>query len=76
MARPGETYIVYSMVGAAVQLDIFEGRRVVLGTSHRRVRWPGAGTRQTVPGGQIVTLEPPATGAGKPWVAWLSRTND
>jgi hypothetical protein len=75
MARPGETYIVYSMVGGAVQLDLSK-----VGGSYS-VTWidpsggPAQAPRQTVPGGRIVTLEPPATEAGKPWVAWLSRTN-
>ena len=69
-------FVVYSIVGGAVQLDLSK-----VGGSYS-VTWidqsggPARAPRQTVPGGRIVTLEPPGTGAGQPWVAWLSRTND
>lgn len=73
MARPGEMYIVYSMVGRAVQLDLSEA------TGSYSVTWidqsggPAPASRQTVSGRQVVTLGPPVTLAGKPWVAWLAR---
>jgi hypothetical protein len=66
MTRPGDTYIVYSMVGRAVQLDLS-----TVGGSYS-VAWidQSGGTaqasRQAVSGGRIVTLEPPAALAGKP----------
>jgi len=76
MARRGQTYIVYSMDGRAVQLDLSK-----VGGSYS-VTWldesggPAQASRHTVSGGRIVTLEPPAAAAGKPWVAWLSRTGE
>ena len=74
MARPGQTYLVYTMAGRAVQLDLSKA-----GGSYS-VTWiddsgsPAQVSPQTVSGGRLVTLEPPAASAGKPWVAWLSRT--
>ena len=34
---------------------------------------PAQASRQTVSGGQVVTLEPLAAALGRPWVAWLSQ---
>ncbi|MFB3854847.1 MAG: DUF6298 domain-containing protein [Vicinamibacterales bacterium] len=75
MARPGETYIVYSMSGKAVEIDLAGDPGVY------SVLWldPERGTirrgSDAVNGGRLVSLAPPESGMGgtaRPWVAWLS----
>jgi len=73
MAAPGRAYLVYSMAGAAVDLDLS-------GDSGRfTLAWldSGGGPLQTVAqpitAGATVTLTPPATSTNRPWVAWLER---
>ena len=72
MARRGETYVVYTLGGAAVALDLSADP----GTYS--VSWVDAGTGaldrapQTIRGGRVVTLRPPV--ASRPTVAWLQRT--
>jgi len=72
MARRGGTYVVYTLAGGAVALDLSADP----GTYS--VSWVDAETGslgrapQTVRGGRVVTLQPPV--AGRPTVAWLERT--
>jgi hypothetical protein len=73
LAHSGETYIVYSMVGRAVQLDLSAAGGSYSVTWIDQSGGPAQASRQTVPGRQVVTLGPPVSLAGKPWVAWLAR---
>jgi hypothetical protein len=73
MARPGRTYLVYTMAGRAVQLDLSKAGGSYSVTWLDESGGPTQVSRQTVSGGQVVTLEPPAGAAGRPWVAWLSQ---
>jgi hypothetical protein len=74
MARSGETYLVYSMAGRPVQLDLSRVRGSFSVTwidgSDGRPRASG----RAVSGGGLVTLEPSGAPAGGSWVAWLSRS--
>jgi hypothetical protein len=76
MARSGQTYLVYTMAGRAVQLDLSKAGGSYSVTWIDESGGLAQAPRQIVSGGRIVTLEPPATAAGKPGVAWLSRTSD
>jgi hypothetical protein len=71
MAAPGQAYLVYSMAGAAVELDLSADRNTY------SLTWIGAtgpqpGT-QSARGGVVVQLAPPQP--GQPWVAWLQKLN-
>jgi hypothetical protein len=74
MARHGQTYLVYTMAGRVVSLDLSKAVGSYSVTWIDESGGPAQASRHTVSGGRIVTLEPPAAAAGKPWVAWLSRT--
>jgi hypothetical protein len=69
MAAPGETYLIYSMAGAPVELDLSAD------SGTYSVTWIGASGpqpgSQTIRGGTVVELAPPQT--GQPWIAWLKR---
>jgi hypothetical protein len=72
MAAPGETYVVYTMNGGPVALDLSDERKAFT------VAWVDASGRQVpaagrLRGGSVVQLEPPAMEDGRPWVAWLQR---
>ena len=73
MADPGQTYIVYSMAGNTVELDLSQDQNVY------SITWLDSSTRKArrnaarVTGGSIVSLGPPQSGTGRPWVAWLSQ---
>ncbi|MBC7931432.1 MAG: hypothetical protein H7Z38_12790, partial [Rubrivivax sp.] len=73
MAEPGKNYVVYSMAGERVELDLARDKSVY------SVSWLDSSTGRLVKnaarvrGGNVVTLDPPSPGAGSPWVAWLSR---
>jgi len=72
MARRTDAYLVYSMSGDAVELDLSGAR------GRFSVAWldSGAGTLQNaadVAGGGVVTLTPPAVVTGMAWVGWLER---
>ena len=76
MAAPGSAYLVYSLVGEPVELDLTADRATYT------VAWLDSATAElrsvTTPiaGGKSVTLTPPASGtadAKRPWVAWLTR---
>jgi hypothetical protein len=71
LARPGGAYLVYTMAGEPVTLDLTGD------PSAYAVRWvdgeSGSAIDAPAPakGGTIVTLEPPLSGTGRPWIAWL-----
>lgn len=72
MAAPGRAYLVYTMAGQPVELDL----SAASGTF--QLSWLDSATGQLtaaapVPAGHTLTLTPPASGA-RPWVAWLSRS--
>jgi len=73
MARRTDTFVVYTMTGDAVVLDLTASEGAY------EVSWLDLATGvlqksvETVAGGRVVTLAPPAVGTGRPWVAWLSR---
>jgi hypothetical protein len=75
MAGRADTFVVYTMNGDTVALDLaaFPGTYAV--------SWldSSAGVLQnstvTVAGGRVVSLAPPVPGTGRPWLAWLSRTD-
>ncbi|HEX9781443.1 MAG TPA: DUF6298 domain-containing protein [Opitutaceae bacterium] len=73
MAAPGAAYLVYSMAGKAVELDLtHESGRFTLA-------WLDSGCANLRPAadpvtaGRSVSLVPPEAGTGRPWVAWLAR---
>jgi hypothetical protein len=72
IASPGTTYLVYSIDGRAVDLDLSAAQGTYA------VTWIDASTGAArkgparVAAGRIVTLVPPAPGTG-PWAAWLVR---
>ncbi len=76
MAAPGSAYLVYTLAGEPIELDLTTDRATYT------VAWLDSSTAQlptaTTPiaGGKTVTLTPPAAGSGDakhPWVAWLTR---
>ena len=74
MADPGRAYVVYTMAGRPVELDLSGDANVYavswLDASSRGPRRSAARAR----GGRPVTLVPPRRGpAARPWVAWLSK---
>jgi len=72
IASPGTTYLVYSIDGRAVDLDLSAAQGTYA------VTWIDASTGAArkgparVAAGRIVTLVPPTPGTG-PWAAWLVR---
>lgn len=73
MAEPGAAYMVYTMAGAAVELDLggaagnFALSWLDSATGELRA------TDESVAAGKRVTLTPPQTDTARPWVAWLVR---
>ncbi|WP_414660583.1 DUF6298 domain-containing protein [Horticoccus sp. 23ND18S-11] len=73
MAARGEAYLVYTMAGAAVTLDMSQE------TGRFALAWLDAAagglrpTPELVTAGAPVTLTPPVAEAKQPWVAWLVR---
>jgi hypothetical protein len=69
-ARAGQDYVVYSVEGRSVALDLSgaPGPFTLTWISGQSASTAGL---TTVNGGRLVTLDPPET--GKPWVAWLTR---
>ena len=71
MAAPGQAYLIYSMAGAAVELDLSADR------NSYSLTWIGASGPQSVTqpvrGGEKVELAPPQS--GQPWVAWMLKVN-
>lgn len=73
MAAPGKTYLVYTMNGAPVVLDLARER------GEFSLAWLDAGTGELhstptrVTAGRVVTLAPPTMETNRPWVAWLKR---
>ena len=70
VAKPGRSYVVYSMAGERVELNL-AGEPGELALAW--VDGAGGGVRSaaSIRGGRTVTLVPPEP--GRPWVAWLSR---
>lgn len=73
MAAPGSAYLVYSMNGAALELDLSADQGLF------SVTWLDAtGEKQPaaspIRAGGVTTLTPPRTDTPQPWVAWLTRT--
>jgi hypothetical protein len=73
MARPGETYLVYTMTGDAIELDLSTDEH------EYTLSWIDSSTGSArkdparVRGGRLVTLAPPAANTSRAWVAWLVR---
>ncbi len=73
MAKSGRAYLVYSMAGEAVDLDLSGD------TGSFTLAWLDSAdgklqaATQPVTAGSTVTLAPPAAGTKQPWVAWLVR---
>ena len=72
MAAPGQAYLVYSMAGESVDLDLSGD------TGSFTLAWLDSADGELHPAaavaaGSTVTLAPPAGGAKRPWVAWLVR---
>lgn len=73
MAKPGMAYLVYSMAGEAVELDLSAE------TGNFQVEWLDAergklrNSGRVVSGGGMVTLGPADTDTKRPWVAWLTK---
>ena len=75
MAAPGKAYLVYSMAGDAVDLDLAgeKGRFSLAWLDSTNGELQAA--PEAVSAGTILTLTPPATDATKrPWVAWLTKS--
>ncbi|MDB6165822.1 MAG: hypothetical protein JWQ83_962 [Lacunisphaera sp.] len=75
MAAPGKAYLVYSMAGEDVDLDLSADK------GGFTLAWLDSASGELhaaaapVSAGKILTLTPPATDATKrPWVAWLTRS--
>jgi hypothetical protein len=73
MAAPGQAYLVYSMEGEAVELDLAGDRGdfavAWLEAANGELKTAAAG----VSGGKVITLTPPTAQGKQPWVAWLTR---
>jgi hypothetical protein len=73
MAAKGTTYLVYTMAGETVDLDLTRESGAFT------LAWldaEGGGLRaasEAVSAGKIVTLAPPVRETKRPWVAWLTR---
>lgn len=76
MAAPGSAYLVYSLAGEPVELDLTADRATYtvawLDSANAELR----SVTTPIAGGKSVTLTPPASGtadAKRPWGAWLTR---
>ena len=73
MAAPGRAYLVYTMAGEAVDLDLSGD------TGSFALSWldsASGGLRAaggSITAGKPVTLAPPAADTKRPWIAWLTR---
>ncbi len=73
LARPGGAYLVYTMAGEPVVLDLRGD------PSSYAVRWIDSADGRViasltaVKGGTMVTLEPPLPGTARPWIAWMEK---
>lgn len=73
MAAKGRAYLVYTLAGDAVTLDLTSDH------GSFKVAWLDGSTgelgaaREAVVAGNVVTLAPPTTDTKRPWVAWLTR---
>src|SRR5262249_17620071 len=73
MAEPGKAYLVYTLAGESVQLDLSAD------TGNFKLAWLDASTGEfraaadAVVAGKVATLTPPAADTKRPWVAWLTR---
>jgi hypothetical protein len=69
--RAGDRLLVYTMEGAAVDLDLSGDPTAY------ELRWVDAEsgglhrTRTRIAGGKVVTLTPPVSATARPWVAWM-----
>jgi hypothetical protein len=72
MAAPDRVYLVYTMAGEAVELDLAgeTGSFNLYWIDSDRGTFRHAGS---VAAGKMVTLAPPATDTKRPWVAYLGR---
>jgi hypothetical protein len=72
MAAEGKAYLVYTMAGKPVDLDLSRER------VDFRLAWLDSASgefgpaRPLVHGGAIIAIEPPAGDTHRPWVAWLT----
>jgi hypothetical protein len=72
IAIPGKDYLVYTMDGKAVELDLTKERETF------RLSWLDSASNamqpesQEIRGGGNVTIRPPGGGTERPWVAWLA----
>lgn len=72
-ATPGKAYLVYTMTGAPVDLDLSKE------SGDFSVSWIDAATGQlnsaadSIAAGKVVTLTPSLADIKHPWVAWLTR---
>ncbi|HYD85463.1 MAG TPA: DUF6298 domain-containing protein, partial [Opitutus sp.] len=71
MAAPGRAYLIYSMAGEAVDLDLSADTGVF------NLTWLDSDTGELVAAsapitaGAALTLTPPETNTHRPWIAWL-----
>jgi hypothetical protein len=74
MAAPGSAYLVYTLAGEPVTLDLTAEKAAL------KLAWLDSSTGELRPApesvvaGKVVTLTPPATDAKRPWVAWLTKS--
>jgi hypothetical protein len=72
MATPGRHYLVYTMDGKDVELDLTNEMGIF------RLSWIDSESTaiqpedQAIHGGGHVTIRPPRNGTNRPWVAWLA----
>ena len=73
MAAPGSAYLVYTLAGEAVSLDLAgeRGRFSLAWLDSASGELGRAG--ETIAAGQTVRLAPPPATGPRPWVAWLTR---
>ena len=73
MAAPGSAYLIYTLTGEAVDLDLSRD------TGTFKLAWLDSATGELKPAGAPITagklasLTPPASDKKQPWVAWLTR---
>jgi hypothetical protein len=72
MAAPGQAYLVYSMEGEPVNLDL-AGDRGDFAVAWLEAAGELKAAAPHVTAGKVVTLTPPATEGKRPWVGWLTR---
>ena len=75
MAAPGVAYLVYTMAGEPVELDLTRE------TGEFSLSWLDSASGELQPAphgvttGKMVTLAPPTAETKRPWVAWLARAS-